>query len=457
METSKTKKKRHPIRTLLRWTFRLVVVVVALAAIAMAVLLRDGLRNHFTTYPKQAQAWADLKKEFRPVSLDDGWNEYRGIIHSHSHLSHDSDVPFEEILKTMKEIPLDFILMSDHCDENIADFSKQWRGMHDGKLFVPGFEMADGFMPSFLPADTVLKKNEESHALAKQIGDKGGLLFFVHTEEPRPWDVPQLNGFEIYNIHSDFKDVDFKKLIPDIICNARSYHPQLMRTIFKRPTAKLQKWDELSITRKITAFGGNDCHQNTGIRAIYQETSEGENVQRILHVEDTSPDTLKDIPLNGFTKTLLRLVAGPLENGKTVFHFQLDPYLLMGQYCNTYVMARDLSEEAIKDSLKQGRAFVGFTLLEDCRSFVYFSQDAKGKAVMGETMALSPEVRLRAASPLPCRFRLIHDGVEKMTTPGGDREFEFQPKEPGKYRLEVELKLLDDWTPWIYTNPIEIK
>ena len=26
----------------------------------------------------------------------------------------------------------------------------------------------------------------------------------------------------------------------------------------------------------------------------------------------------------------------------------------------------------------------------------------------------------------------------------------------GKYRVEAELMILDTWTPWVYTNPIEI-
>ncbi len=450
---SAPQQKRRPIRFVLRWTFRLLVLACVLAVVGMGYWLRDGLHNRFTVYPEQAKAMEALRAQFQPVSLDDGWNEYRGIVHSHSHLSHDSDVPFEEILQVLKDLNMDFILMSDHCDENKGDYSKQWRGIHEGKLFVPGFEMSNGFMPSFLPAETVLQKDKEPKALAQEIGDKGGLLFYVHCEEPRDWEMPQLNGMELYNIHADFKDLDMAALIPDILCNLGPHHEQLMRSMYKFRPEMFARWDELNRTRKITGFGGNDCHQNTGFRGIYEQREDGGDV---LRIEDTSPDTLKEFKLNFLTRGLLRFFAGPLENGKKLFHVQLDPYMLMGKYVNTHVIARDLSEESIKEAFQKGRAYMGFTMLADCRGFVYFAQDGQGaKAVMGESMPLGPEVRLRAAAPLPCRFIVRKDGEVVHTQEG--RDVEYQPLAPGNYRVEAELDVQGQWIPWIYANPIAIK
>ncbi len=31
------------------------------------------------------------------------------------------------------------------------------------------------------------------------------------------------------------------------------------------------------------------------------------------------------------------------------------------------------------------------------------------------------------------------------------------PPGPGRYRLEAELKILGEWTPWVYTNPIRLE
>ncbi|MBI2432498.1 MAG: hypothetical protein HYV26_06475, partial [Candidatus Hydrogenedentes bacterium] len=100
-----------------------------------AVAFHDALYNRFVHFPRLARAWAALGAQREAVTLDDGWTEFRGICHSHSELSHDSEVPFPEVLAAAKEARLEFLLMSDHCTDGVADFSLQWRGLHDGILF----------------------------------------------------------------------------------------------------------------------------------------------------------------------------------------------------------------------------------------------------------------------------------------------------------------------------------
>src|SRR5690606_22355208 len=195
----------------------------------------------------------------------------RGILHSHSELSHDSEVTFPEILAAAHEADLDFVFMSDHCTDSLADYSKQWRGVHDGVLFVPGFEMPDGFMPWGLPPDTVLDARPDPATRAAEIERLGGLLFYAHTEEDRPWDLPEVDGMEIYNIHTDFKDEDRPALVPDILLSIRAYPDQVMRRVFDPQTEILRKWDELNRDRDLTGIAANDCHQNTGLRGYYTE------------------------------------------------------------------------------------------------------------------------------------------------------------------------------------------
>jgi len=63
-------------------------------------------------------------------------------------------------------------------------------------------------------------------------------------------------------------------------------------------------------------------------------------------------------------------------------------------------------------------------------------------------------VRLRSASPHACRFTVVRHGQPVYRQEG--TELDWQPDEPGKYRLEAELNILGEWTPWIYTNPLEL-
>ncbi len=440
--------RRPVLRALIRWSFRAILALLVIASIAFVVVFRGALHNRFVRFPAEARAWQALHAQRLDVALDHGYTDFLGVCHSHSHISHDSQVPFEEILRVLKETGRDFILMSDHCVDGKADYSLQWDGLREGVLFVPGYEMSGGFMPWGLPRDTVLQCSEEPHALAARIADLGGLLFFAHCEEERLWDLPQLVGMEIYNIHTDFKDEEgYGALLPDIVLSIRKYPDHVMRLIFDRQTAILEHWDRLNRDRDIVGIAANDCHQNNGVVAYYTERD-------TLLLEDTSPDTIGEYTLNWWKRLGLRVLFGPLEPGRELFRFELDPYERMVRYVSTHILAHELSQEAILDSLREGRAFVAFDVLADSTGFAFLAESGSGRAVMGERLPLGPDLRLRCGSPVPCRFTVVHDGTAVYQSEG--REFDWPVKQPGKYRIEAEVLIRDSWTPWVYTNPIEI-
>jgi hypothetical protein len=425
-------------------------LLVVLLGVVLLFWLRGALYHRFVHFPREEAAWQALRAQRQPVTNNTGWQEYRGILHSHSHLSHDSEVPFEEILSALNTAGLDFICLSDHPAQGRADYSVQWRGLHDGKLFVPGFEMKEGIMPFGVAAGVVLSNQTDSATLARQIIQNGGVLFYAHPEEPRDWDRPQLTGMEIYNLHTDFKrsKAPLRTLVPDLIVNQRRYPEQILRSVFTRPTEFLRHWDELNRTRHITGIAANDCHQNVGVRAFYTAAD-------TIRVEDTSPKTLKEFKLNWFTRLVARLCFGPLTPSRKLFHVQLDPYERSARYVNTHVLARELTEPAVLDALRAGRVFVGFDMLADSSSFQWVAADGTNQTVMGEAGTFTPATRLSARSPLPCRFTILKDGATVFQQAG--RALDWAPPGPGKYRVEAELKVLNDWVPWVYANPLELR
>jgi hypothetical protein len=226
-----------------------------------------------------------------------------------------------------------------------------------------------------------------------------------------------------------------------------------VRTLLHRQVLDrlLAQWDEQSANRKLTAIAGNDCHNNCGVRAIYTDHDS-------LFVIDTGHNEpmhkVADIKLNAFTRSLARLFFGPLEPNKQLFRFDLDPYERMSRFVNTYLLAKELTEPALLDALRAGRAYVAFSMIADPTGFAYIAEGNGKKATMGESIPLSADLTLRAATPLPCRFILVRNGqkvLEKETS-----TFEYAVKEAGKYRVEAELNILGEWTPWIYANPIEV-
>lgn len=411
---------------------------------------RGALYNRFVRFPREAAAWEEIRAQHQPVTETAGWSEYRGVLHSHSHLSHDSEVSFADILKAMHAAKLDFIGLSDHAVEGRADFDWQWRGLREGKLFIPGFELKHGIMPFGVAPGVVLSNQTEPRVLAKQIVENGGVLFYAHPEEPRDWELPELTGMEIFNLHTDFKRYrgGLGRLLPDLLINLRKYPDQLYRLPFQRPTEFLQRWDELNRTRRITGIAANDCHQNVGFRAFYTEAG-------TIRIEDTSPDTLAELQPDWFTRPLARLLFGPLEPNRKLFHVQLDPYERSARYVNTHILATELSEAALLDSLRAGRVFIGFDMIADSSGFRWFATSAATSAVMGESLPFSANItKLHARSPLPCRFTILGDGAVMHRHEG--RKLDWQPAKAGNFRVEAELKVCGEWIPWVYTNPIRL-
>ena len=423
--------------------------------LAVLFWLRGALYRRLVVFPKEEREWNALRAGRKEVAPLPGWREFRGMLHSHSELSHDSEVPFPAILQAMKESRTDFICMSDHCVEGKADFSWQWRGLHEGRLFIPGFEMKEGLMPFGVAGDVVLGNGMDGSEIARKTVEHGGVLFYAHPEEPRVWERSELTGMEIYNIHADTKDEGnvYVKLLPDVLVSQGRYPEHVFRLFFDRPVANLRHWDEMNQTRHLTGIAGNDCHQNNGVRGIY--TAAG-----TLRVEDTSPKTIKEFKLNAVTRWLAGACFGPLTAGRQLFGFQLDPYARMGRFVGTHVLSRELTEPAILDSLRAGRAFVGFDLLVDSAGFEWWAEHAGGNGggevvVMGESVANAADLRLRARSPVSCRFTVVKDGQVMTQKDGVD--LEYTPVGPGRYRVEAELTIRDVLTPWVYTNPIWVK
>lgn len=433
---------------IVRWCTGAILLLIFVSAFALAILFRDSLGRRFIEFPNQAEAWQNLQAQRIEPTLVTEWTEFRGCLHSHSLLSHDSEVPFEEVLAAAKEADIDFLFMSDHCAMGMGDFSRGWKGDHDGVLFVRGFEMSGGYMPWGLPDDTIVDCNAEPLPLAEEIVSRGGVLFYAHSEEERPWDSPYYTGMEIYNIHTDFKDESYGGMLPDLVLSLGKYPDQAMRLLFDPQEDILAHWDTLNQTRRVVGISANDAHQNNGIRATYTDRD-------TLLVRTTGTDIIGDYPLNGIKKLGLRLLFGRLEPGRQLFRFDLDRYQRSLRFVNTHLLAKELTESSLVDALKSGRAFIAFDMIADARGFVFLAKTDGAQSVMGESMPYSDGTIFHAESPLPVKFRLVRNG-EKIAEQEG-RRFEYAISEEGVYRMEAYVDILGDWTPWVYTNPIYIQ
>ncbi len=447
------------LRKIVKWIALVLVVCVALLAIALCAFFSPGLYNRFVYFPKEKAAWAQLAKSRTDVTIDDGWNDYKGSIHSHSELSHDSDAPLPEVQQALKKIHSDFIMMSDHYVNGKADYSLGWKGDHDGVLFIRGFEMDHGLMAWGLPDSTVFDSKDAVRDEAKKIKELGGVIAYAHCEESkeRDWDVPELEAMEIYNVHATLLKYksDKKwlwKTFTTVLTCYNGYADQCFYSLFERPDYVLQEWDDLNVSRHISGFGGNDTHQNAGIRGMY--TADGNLIYSDTGHRFDNKDKAKEVKLNGFTRFVLRALYGPLEPNKQLFRYDLDKYERSALFVRTHLLAKQCTEKDLVDALRAGRAFVSFDMMADGTGFVYLAQGSQGRVVMGESIKLEPGLTLKAYSPYKSKFALMVNGIKKDEQEG--TEYDYTPTDTGKYRLEVSLKILGKDTLWLLTNPITV-
>jgi hypothetical protein len=167
-------------------------------------------------------------------------------------------------------------------------------------------------------------------------------------------------------------------------------------------------------------------------------------------VKDALGKTVSTVP----KKDLPLLLLGPLKPGTTLLAHTFDPYEVSFGYVNTHVLAPEVTEPALFDALKQGRAYVSFDWIADPSGFRYFATAAGKTAEMGSDVRVSERPTLRVQLDLPCQIRLLRNGQEVQRADG--KELKFEVKEPGVYRTEAWVRLGEEERPWIYSNPVYV-
>jgi acetyl esterase/lipase len=119
---------------------------------------------------------------------------------------------------------------------------------------------------------------------------------------------------------------------------------------------------------------------------------------------------------------------------------------------STHILARELTEEEIRKSLVEGRAYVAHDWLCDPTGFTFVASNNLGVFDMGDQVPLQNNTRIEARLPIPAKLKLIHKG-QVLHQATADR-LVYSPKEEGPYRLEAWLTVDGEDRPWIFANPI---
>jgi len=349
----------------------------------------------------------------------EGTREFRGVVHAHTGLSHDSTGTVEEILAAARAAKLDFLVTTDHYTSRI--FTEGIQGRRDSVLVLRGLEtplgcargkgiarrcgsvLAIGLREAVDP-----DKYERREDLITAIRAQNALAIIAHPRgipDPRYFDLS--DGMEIYDIADNLRErlVDVPKHILDFALAHADYHNELFLPIVERSDWHLAQWDRLTRGRRFVGLAGNDAHQNL-----------------------------------------------------SVFGLRVDPYDVVFQVLNTHILAPSLTSDNLVEALRAGRCFASFNLLSDASGFQFVAREGEGDTViglMGDEVPIQERLVLVARSPVPGVIELLRDGVPIRRQEG--RDLRHVVDRPGVYRVEVSLRVVDRLRPWIFANPIYVR
>ena len=140
--------------------------------------------------------------------------------------------------------------------------------------------------------------------------------------------------------------------------------------------------------------------------------------------------------------------------GSVLFELQLYPYENALRHVATHLLMQELSQAAVWDALREGRAYVAFDWIADATGFDVCLRGNSRRHEMGSQVVWSEGLKLVGQTPLAGRWRLIRDGQLQSEVSG--ETFEYEIAQPGRYRVEVWLDVAGEAYPWILSNPFYV-
>jgi hypothetical protein len=357
----------------------------------------------------------------RARPAENGYRDYKGVIHAHSSLGGHSTGQFDELVTAAKNNGLDFVVMTEHPSENFDTSASTLKGLQQGVLFVNGNEISTADDDRFLLIPGSEKAFAEGHSktsdFLREEKSQGKLALITYPYRFHSWES-DYDGIEVFNLHTNAKRMNPVWFALDAFWSLSSSPDMVLAEYFQRPEPELKKFDELSLQRKLSLSAGSDAHSNIGIGID--------------------------------TNTADRIIG-----------LKLDPYATIFSLVRTHLLINKtdaLTEENLLGALKNGNCYIGFDVLGDTSGFA-FTAGGEEKIPMGGEITLSENTKLNVTVPLKSRIAVFRNG-ENPEYFSDETTLSYPIKTKGVYRIEVYLDSLGspfDKTPWIISNPIYVR
>ena len=334
--------------------------------------------------------------------LEDGYEDYVGVLHIHTTYSHDAMGTFEEAVRVANAQRLNYIAITEHNTlQPLREGKQGWHGM---TLVLIGMEIStrSGHYLTLNVTEDIDRSKLTTQQIIDEVNRQGGLGFIAHPYFKhgrwRDWTVTGFTGIEGYNVAHDTLDENRWQLVLRSLTD--SAEPFYL-SILDRPDEPLAKWDALIRERgQVVGIGSSDAHE--------------------IHV--------------------LGLTFAPYE--------------VMFRISRTHVLipSKTLDAQGIYEALRKGHAYFSIELVAEAKGFSFIAENGhEVLGIMGDAAPLVPNLRLSVILPAAAQLTLVRDGKPIATKTG--QTWQIPVTEPGAYRLEA----MRYNKPWIFSNPIYVR
>ncbi len=357
-----------------------------------------------STFHAIRQELAALPAEPAPPEIP-GLSRYKGVVHVHSHLSHDSRGDQDELVRAANAAALDFVMLTDH--NSPAIFESGMAGERDGVLLIQGAEIrcADQYVLAVGIDRFIDTRNLTCPEVAAAVTAHGGVPIGAHPNRLTLWNEPSVVGVEVWDLY-DEATTDRRRylgLALDVAIWYGRYPDEILSRIIRRPDRALAAFDEQTLSRRVTAIATPNAHQN--IRVLGR---------------------------------------------------QLDPYPLVFRLVPLYVFATDRTPDALVDALRRGRAYFAFEIFKAAPGFMFRVSDQTGVTwQMGDEVPVASGLTVEVSAPHRGLITLLRDGRPLASAEAS--RLSVPAPGAGVYRAEVALSVQGQWRPWIFSNPIYVR
>ncbi len=350
--------------------------------------------------------------------------DYQGVIHVHSSLGGHSTGNFAELIAAAKANRLDFVIMTEHPQQDFDTAAMTLNGMHGGVLFLNGNEVAtsNGDRLLLIPGspDAASAGTRTTQEVIDKQRSGGGLSLAAYPADSQSWQTTSVDGVEVYNLFTNTREINPVVMFFDGLWSYGSYPELMFANFFARPTENLKRWDDAisASNRKLVATSGNDAHSNVG-----------------LSLNDAS--------------------------GKQWLGVKLDPYERSFRTVRTHMLIgkdKELSRESLLEAMALGHCYVSFDIFGEAKGFSFTANGVGPQKILGDEIDLAKGLSLKTSALLNARFTLLKDGSVIDQKTGTVAEFSITGA--GVYRVEAYLDSLPTpvkGQPWIISNPIYVR